>query len=72
MVESALRQARREDREAFILYAIEGFTIREISATTDRSLDQVRASISAARDRLQKSLPVSTWRDKLLLHSKTA
>jgi len=72
IVNGALKGGSREEREAFILYAFEGFTLREISAIADRREDQVRASIEAARRRLQQTLPVSHWRDKLLQHSKTA
>lgn len=71
-LENALKGASREERESFILYAIEGFTLREISAISERREDQVRSSIEAARQRLQKTLPISHWRDKLLQHSKTA
>jgi len=72
IVNGALKGGSREEREAFILFAFEGFTLREISAIADRKEDQVRASIEAARRRLQKTLPVSHWRDKLLQNSKTA
>jgi RNA polymerase sigma factor (sigma-70 family) len=72
IVNGALKGGSREEREAFILYAFEGFTLREISAISDRKEDQVRTAIEAARQRLQKTLPVSHWRDKLLQHSKTA
>jgi len=72
IVNGALKGGSREEREAFILFAFEGFTLREISAIADRKEDQVRASIEAARRRLQQTLPVSHWRDKLLQHSKTA
>jgi len=72
IVNGALKGGSREEREAFILFAFEGFTLREISAIADRKEDQVRASIEAARRRLQQTLPVSHWRDKLLQNSKTA
>ncbi|HEX6905571.1 MAG TPA: HPF/RaiA family ribosome-associated protein, partial [Terriglobales bacterium] len=47
LVEAALLSAPRESREAFILNAIEGFTIQEIAAITDRNPEQVRASVNA-------------------------
>ena len=72
IVEGALKGGSREEREAFLLYAFEGFTLREISAISDRQEDQVRAAIEAARHRLQETLPVSHWRDKLLQHSRIA
>lgn len=73
LVEAALLGTRREDREAFILYAIEGFTPEEIAAITDRKPDAVKASVMAAREHLRKSLPVSNeFRQKLLEHSKAS
>jgi RNA polymerase sigma factor (sigma-70 family) len=72
IVNGALKGGSREEREAFILYAFEGFTLREISAIADRKEDQVRTAIEAARRRLRETLPGSHWRDKLLQHSKTA
>ena len=73
MVEGALLRAPREDREAFILNAVEGFTVEEIAAITDRKPEQVRASVNAAREHLRKTLPIpNEFRDKLLQHSRTA
>jgi DNA-directed RNA polymerase specialized sigma24 family protein/ribosome-associated translation inhibitor RaiA len=73
MVEAALLGARKSDREAFLLYAIEGFTPEEIAAIGDRSVEQVRDSINAAREHLRRVLPVSNeFKDKLLQHSKIA
>ena len=73
LVESSLRGATREDREAFILFAIEGFTLDEIAATTDRKVDQVRNSIATARELVRQKMPSSSlWREKLLQHTKIA
>ncbi|HTM87263.1 MAG TPA: HPF/RaiA family ribosome-associated protein [Terriglobales bacterium] len=73
LVEAALLSAPREDREAFILNAIEGFTVQEIAVITDRKPEQVRASVNAARDHLRKALPIpNEFRDKLLQHTRTA
>ena len=58
MVQTALRDARPEDREAFILFTLEGFTIRELSAITDRPEDDVRNSIRAAREKLKLGMRV--------------
>jgi RNA polymerase sigma factor (sigma-70 family) len=55
LIASALRDLAREPREAFILHAIEGFGIEEISAITGLSPDRVHASISAAREHLSKA-----------------
>lgn len=59
MVEMALRHAKREDREAFILFTMEGFTTNEISVISDRRPEEVRASIAAARDLLRKNFPTN-------------
>lgn len=73
LVEAALRGAGGENREAFLLYAVEGFTLEEIAAISDRSVDQVRASITAARERLRKALPVpDEFKAQLLQNSKIA
>lgn len=55
LVENALRGTDRHAREAFILHALEGFTHDEIAAITDRKPDEVRASVTVAREHLRKS-----------------
>jgi RNA polymerase sigma factor (sigma-70 family) len=50
LVQAALRGADRSDREAFLLYGIEGFSLDEISAITGRHLEAVRDSVQRARD----------------------
>jgi RNA polymerase sigma factor (sigma-70 family) len=50
LVQAALRGADRTDREAFLLYGIEGFSLDEISAITGRHLEAVRDSVQRARD----------------------
>jgi RNA polymerase sigma factor (sigma-70 family) len=73
MVESALLGAKVEDREAFLLYAVEGFTPDEISVVTNRPVEQVRVSVASAREHLRKSLVVpDEFKNKLLQHSKIA
>jgi RNA polymerase sigma factor (sigma-70 family) len=73
LVDAALLGARREDREAFLLFAIEGFTPEEIAVISDRPAEQVRKSIASARDFLRKTLPVpDEFKDKLLQHAKIA
>jgi len=73
LIEQSLRGAKPEDREAFILFGIEGFTVEEIAATTDRTADQVRGSITAARELVRQKMPApSNLRDKLLQHTKIA
>ncbi len=50
LVQAALRGAERTDREAFLLYGIEGFSLGEIAAITGRHLEAVRESVQRARD----------------------
>ncbi len=59
LVQFALHAAARLDREAFILHAIEGFTLDEIAAITDRTAAQVEQSIRAAREKLRNSVPIN-------------
>jgi DNA-directed RNA polymerase specialized sigma24 family protein len=62
-----LHAATPSDREAFILYAIEGFSIDEISSITDHAPESVRKSIQNAREKLRHSFPVhNPFKDKLL------
>lgn len=55
LVQVALEGAQRPDRESFILHAVEGFSVEEIAAITDRKADDVRTSIAAAREQLRHS-----------------
>ncbi len=55
LIAAALRDVSPAHREAFILHAIEGFAIDEISAITGDSADRVSHSISAAREHLRHS-----------------
>ena len=72
-IEAALLSARREDRDAFLLYAVEGFTAGEIAAISDRTDDQVRASIVTARNHLKKTVAVpNEFKNTLLRYSQIA
>ncbi|HET7209733.1 MAG TPA: HPF/RaiA family ribosome-associated protein [Terriglobales bacterium] len=72
MIYLALRGASDVDREAFILNAIEGFSVEEIAAITDRKPDEVRSSIASAREQLRKSPPIANQlKDKLLQRTGT-
>lgn len=72
-VEAALLAADRKDRDAFILYAVEGFTSREIAAISDRPEADVRASIQRARDRLKGAVTMpNEFKEKLLEHTRIA
>jgi RNA polymerase sigma factor (sigma-70 family) len=73
LIEAALLGARPQDREAFILFAIEGFTVEEIAAATDRTTEEVSQSLHVARARLQAHLPRSAvFRGRPVQRSGTA
>ncbi len=55
LMADTLRDVRADHRDAFILYAIEGFGVDEISAITGIPPDRVFGCISATRDHLRKS-----------------
>lgn len=73
MVETALIGVQGEDREAFLLFGIEGFSPEEIALIGDRTVEEVRQSILAAREHVRHNLPVSNeLKEKLLQHTKIA
>jgi RNA polymerase sigma-70 factor, ECF subfamily len=73
LLETTLRHAGRDEREAFILYTIEGFTLEEIADITNRSVEEVRASIRKAREHLQRALPIQDpLKEKLVEYSRSA
>jgi DNA-directed RNA polymerase specialized sigma24 family protein/ribosome-associated translation inhibitor RaiA len=73
LIETALLGTKPEDREAFLLYGIEGFTIDEIAVISSRSVEAVRGSIEIARKHLKKNLPAPvTLKEKLLQGTKIA
>jgi len=57
LTESVLRGFSRPDREAFLLQAVEGFSVEEVAAITGRGEDDVRRSVTTARDRLRELVP---------------
>jgi len=68
-----LRGVGPREREAFVLYALEGFTMEEISRITDLPSDTIRQFIRITRDRIQRSLPAENeLRQTLLHHSRVA
>ena len=68
-----LRELSAPDREAFVLYTLEGFTMEEISRLSNRPSDQVRKSIEKARERVQQRLPErNDLRTRLLKRSRVA
>lgn len=73
LVSAALRDAGRNEREAFIFYTIEGFTLEEIADITNHSMEEVRAAIRRAREHLQRALPMhDSLKDRLVEYSKSA
>ena len=78
MVERALRGATSQQREAFLLFTMEGFRLAEIAAITERTVVQVQADISIAREHLRRSLVAAGERrqklvaDRLPAHPRSA
>ena len=72
LVQVALRDTRRPDREIFILHAVEGFSPEEIAAITNHTLEEVRAAIRKARQHLQRALPIKDlFKDRVMAYSQT-
>jgi DNA-directed RNA polymerase specialized sigma24 family protein/ribosome-associated translation inhibitor RaiA len=55
LIASALRDLGSGPREAFILHAVEGFSVEEIVAITGQPAERVLALVSVARDHLRKA-----------------
>jgi len=55
LVQGALEGVDRTDREAFLLYGIEGFSLNEIASITGRHPEAVRESVQRARDCVRKA-----------------
>ena len=73
LVEMTLRSAGRDEREAFMLYTIEGFTLVEVADIMNRKVEEVRAFIRRAREHLQRDLPVNDpLKEKLVEYSSSA
>lgn len=73
LVETTLRDAGRSEREAFILYTIEGFTLDEIADITNHTVEEVRGAIRRAREHLQRALPMKDpLKDRLVEYSRSA
>ncbi len=60
LIASALRDLGAGPREAFILHAIEGFSVEEIAAITGQPAERVLTLVSAARDHLRKAPGLAT------------
>ena len=50
LMHAALKEADRTDREAFLLYGMEGFSLPEVASITGRHPEAVRESVERARD----------------------
>jgi RNA polymerase sigma factor (sigma-70 family) len=78
MVERALRHATRYQREAFLLFTLEGFRLAEIATIMDRPVAQVQADVKIAREHLRRSLIAAGERrqklvaDRFPIHSQRA
>jgi DNA-directed RNA polymerase specialized sigma24 family protein len=59
LVQGALHGADRTDREAFLLYGIEGFSLPEIAVITGRHLEAVSESIVRAREHVRSAPSVA-------------
>jgi DNA-directed RNA polymerase specialized sigma24 family protein/ribosome-associated translation inhibitor RaiA len=71
LVQRALYTARRNDREAFILYALEGFSVDEIAVITHRTTAETLACIESAREHLRHSPPLAnSLHMKLLVNTE--
>lgn len=68
-----LHRTNPPDREVFVLFALEGFTVEEITRITDLQPDRIRKSIQRVRERIQQDLPAENeLRQNLLRHSRVA
>jgi RNA polymerase sigma factor (sigma-70 family) len=59
LVQRALSGVTRTDREAFLLYGMEGFSLNEVASITGRHPEAVRESIERARDCVRKAPTVA-------------
>ena len=67
LVQVALNGAAPQDRETFVLHALEGFTVDEIAAITDRNREEIEQSIARARDQLRNGFAaINPFQRKLL------
>lgn len=72
-LEDALRGLPREQRHAFVLYTVEGFSIDETAQVIGRETGSVKNLITGAREQVMKKLPPSNALKKRLIdHSNVA
>jgi DNA-directed RNA polymerase specialized sigma24 family protein/ribosome-associated translation inhibitor RaiA len=55
LVHAVLKDADRTDREAFLLYGMEGFSLPEVASITGRHPEAVRESVERARDLIRNA-----------------
>lgn len=68
-----LHEVSVPDREAFVLFTLEGFTVDEIARLVSRPHDEVRKSIHHARQRVLEKLPEENqFRRSLLRRARVA
>ncbi len=67
LVQAALGGADRTDREAFLLYGIEGFSLNEIAVITGRHPEAVRESVQRAREQVRNAPSIANEFPKELL-----
>jgi len=73
LVQGALRGVDRTDREAFVLYGIEGFTLNEIASITGRHTEAVRESVQRARECVRSAPTVAReFKKDIVVSSRTA
>jgi RNA polymerase sigma factor (sigma-70 family) len=72
-LEDALRGLPREQRHAFVLYTVEGFSIDETAQVIGRGADSVKDLITGAREQVMKKLPpTNALKKRLIEYSSVA
>lgn len=73
LVQFALESAEPREREAFILHALEGFSIQEIVSITDQKPEEVKQAIGRARQKLRRAFPADNpFKNHLLQRTGTS
>lgn len=72
-LEDALRGLPHEQRHAFVLFTVEGFSLDETAEVIGRNTDSVKQLISGAREQVMRKLPPSNaLKQRLIEHSNVA
>ena len=72
-LEDALRGLPREQRQAFVLYTVEGFSLDETAQVIGRNVGSVKQLINGAREQVMRKLPPSNaLKQRLIEHSNVA